>query len=65
MGPERTRIADPDWFGPSVAVVVGQEPSLVDVGAGSAAQGGRTAPVEVYGPPGTLRMTTNVEETWG
>ena len=101
-----TPIADPDRFGPSVAVVVGEESYLVDAGAGvvrraaAAArngiaalapsnlkrvfithlhsdhtvglpdlmftpwQNGRNMPVEVYGPPGTLRMTTNIEEAW-
>ena len=101
-----TPVADPDRFGPSVAVVVGGESYLVDAGAGvvrraaAAArngipalaasnlkrvfithlhsdhtvglpdlmftpwQNGRAAPVEVYGPPGTLRMTTNIEEAW-
>jgi ribonuclease BN (tRNA processing enzyme) len=101
-----TPIADPDRFGPSLAVVVGEESYLVDAGAGvvrraaAAAQkgipalaasnlkrvfithlhsdhtvglpdlmftpwqNGRRVPVEVYGPPGTLRMTTNIEEAW-
>lgn len=101
-----TPIADPDRFGPSVAVVVGEESWLVDAGAGvvrratAAArngipalaasnlkrvflthlhtdhtvglpdlmftpwQNGRAVPLEVYGPPGTLRMTANIEEAW-
>lgn len=101
-----TPIADPDRFGPAVAVVVGEESYLVDAGAGvvrraaAAArngipalaasnlkrvfithlhtdhtvglpdlmftpwQNGRAEPLEVYGPPGALRMTTNIEEAW-
>ena len=101
-----TPIADPDRFGPSLAVVVGEESYLVDAGAGvvrraaAAArngipalaasnlkrvfithlhtdhtvglpdlmftpwQNGRGVPIEVYGPPGTARMTTNIEEAW-
>ena len=101
-----TPIADPDRFGPSLAIVVGEESYLVDAGAGvvrraaAAArngvpalaasnlkrvflthlhtdhtvglpdlmftpwQNGRAVPLEVYGPPGTLRMTTNIEEAW-
>lgn len=101
-----TPVADPDRFGPAVAVVVGEESWLVDAGAGvvrraaAAArngisalaasnlkrvfithlhtdhtvglpdlmftpwQNGRGEPLQVYGPPGTLRMTTNIEEAW-
>lgn len=99
--------ADPDHFGPAVAVVVNGATYLVDAGAGVVRRAalaarmdsmpaleapkldrvflthlhsdhtvglpdlilspwvlGRTAPIDVYGPPGTARMVTLLEQAY-